>query len=41
MTLNDIIPFEIKVFNNIREYYWKDKSAIYVEDSKWEVEFHG
>ncbi len=41
VTLNDIIPFEIKVFNNIREYYWKDKSAIYVEDSKWEVEFHG
>lgn len=41
VTLNDIIPFEIRVFNNIREYYWKDKSAIYVEDSKWEVEFHG
>jgi len=41
VTLNDIIPFEIRVFNNIRDYYWKEKSAIYVEDSKWEVEFHG
>jgi len=39
-TLNDIIPFNIRVFNELREYYWKDKNAIYVEDSSWEITYH-
>lgn len=39
-TLNDIVPFEIKVLNEIREFYWGDKNAIYLEESSWEIIYY-
>jgi lipopolysaccharide transport system ATP-binding protein len=39
-TLQDIVPFEVKVFNGVRDYYWGDRNAIYLEDSKWQVNYY-
>ena len=36
-TIENIVPFEVKVFDEIRDYYWGPRNAIYVEDSVWEV----
>ena len=35
--LSDIISFEVKVLGEIRDYYWKPNTAMYVEDNYWEI----
>ena len=37
-TLTDIAPFEVKVFDELRDYYWKPNTAVYIEDNQWNVE---
>ncbi len=32
-----ICPFEVKVFGQVRDYYWYRKHAIYIEENTWEV----
>jgi len=34
-TLERVCPFEIKYFGESRDYYWNNKNAVYVEESKW------
>lgn len=36
-TIENITPFEVKVFGEIRDYYWGPRNATYVEDSIWDV----
>ena len=38
-TLESICPFEVKVFDEIRDYYWQARNAVYVEDNFWQVKF--
>ncbi len=37
-TLVDIVSFEVKVFGEVRDYYWYPNHATYVEDNLWSVE---
>lgn len=37
-TLIDIVSFEVKVFGNLRDYYWYPNNATYVENSFWNIE---
>jgi lipopolysaccharide transport system ATP-binding protein len=37
-TIKDICNFEVKVFNELRDYYWYPKHAVYIEDNEWIVE---
>lgn len=36
-TLTDIISFEVKVFGEMRDYYWYPKHAVYIEDNIWKI----
>lgn len=33
--IEGICPFEIQIRGELREYYWKPKEAIYIEDAEW------
>lgn len=35
--IEGICFFEVKVLGVMRDYYWRDKQAVYVEDTKWDV----
>jgi lipopolysaccharide transport system ATP-binding protein len=37
-TIKEICNFEVKIFNEMRDYYWYPKHAIYVENNEWIVE---
>ena len=36
-TLTDIVLFEVKVFGELRDYYWQPNTAIYVEENQWNI----
>ncbi len=36
-TIENIVPFEVRVFDEIRDYYWGPRNAVYVEDTIWDV----
>lgn len=38
-TLEGVCPFEVKVFENLRDYYWGKGNAVYVEDNNWRVTY--
>jgi lipopolysaccharide transport system ATP-binding protein len=38
-TIEGICSFEVKVFNQEREYYWNRKQAVYVEDTHWNINY--
>ncbi len=37
-TISNVVPFEVKVFGELRDYYWQPRAAIYVEDNHWQIE---
>ena len=37
-TLEGICPFEIKIFEEVRDYYWNKNNAVYVEDNFWKTQ---
>lgn len=36
--IEDVVSFEVKVFGELRDYYWYPKHAVYVEDTVWYVD---
>lgn len=34
-TLQNVCPFEVQIRGEIREYYWRPKEAIYIENAEW------
>jgi lipopolysaccharide transport system ATP-binding protein len=36
-TLERVCPFEVKVFDEVRDYYWNKNNAIYVEENFWKI----
>ncbi|MFC5413063.1 polysaccharide ABC transporter ATP-binding protein [Larkinella bovis] len=36
-TIKNVCNFEVKVFSELRDYYWYPKHATYVEDNYWET----
>lgn len=36
-TIEGICPFEVKVFETVRDYYWHKGNAVYTEDSFWQI----
>lgn len=36
-TIEGICPFEVKVFDELRDYYWEKKNAIYIEENFWRL----
>lgn len=37
-TIEYVCPFAVKVFGELRDYYWSKKQAVYVEDNYWKVQ---
>lgn len=38
-TITDIVNFEVKVFGELRDYYWYPNQAAYTEDNEWQIEY--
>jgi len=36
-TIEGICPFEVKVFDELRDYYWNKDNAVYVEENIWKI----
>lgn len=36
-TIEGVCPFEVKVFEEVRDYYWYKGHAAYVEDNYWKI----
>ncbi len=36
--IEDVVSFEVKVFGQVRDYYWYPKHAVYIEDNVWYVD---
>ena len=36
-TLENVVPFEVKILEEVRDYYWGKRNAIFVEDAYWEI----
>lgn len=36
--IKEICTFEVKVFKQLRDYYWYPKHAVYIEDNEWIIE---
>jgi lipopolysaccharide transport system ATP-binding protein len=37
-TLEGVCPFEIKIFEEVRDYYWNKNNAVYIEDNFWKTQ---
>ena len=38
-TIENICPFEVKVFGEIRDYYWGKNNATYIEENEWNISY--
>lgn len=36
-TLENVVPFEVKILEEVRDYYWGKRNAIFIEDAYWEI----